>query len=346
MRIDIQVECANMNQNVSLDFEIMFQTLRYAARQIVSELDPELLAYHSLEMVADFSHSNNLALILINEPGNDIRLAANLKDGSFSAPNTKLPWTDYLKNVFESKKACQRKAGSSEQHLLTDIEQVINESILYCLPLIGTKNKVSGFIVLLVNTATPLNTIQEEILGVLTTMIATTIENVALFQLATIDGLTGLYVRRYLDIRLQEEITRLNRTESSLALVMTDIDHFKNVNDTYGHQQGDVILQELAQLIRTAIRKDLDIPCRFGGEEFIIILPSTGLEGAIVFAERLRRRCEAHLFTYGEDFMRITISAGVAAIDTNHLLSKDEFLKSVDEKLYDAKTSGRNKVRF
>lgn len=334
------------NQNDSPDFEIMFQTLRYATRQIVSELDPELLAYHALEIVADFSHSNNLSLILIKEPANSVRIAANLKDGRFSAPNTDLGWTDSLKNVFESKKACLRNIGSNEHCLFLDMQISENGAQIYCLPLIGTKNKVGGFIIFLVNAETPLTGIQEEILAVLTTMIATTIENANLFQLATLDGLTGLYVRRYLDIRLQEEIVRLSRTDGNLALVMTDIDHFKRFNDTYGHQQGDVILQELAQIFRAAIRKDLDIPCRFGGEEFIVILPSTGLEGAVVFAERLRRKCESHSFPYGKESLHVTISAGVAAIDSINILSKDEFLKSVDEKLYEAKTSGRNRVRF
>jgi len=333
------------NPNDAPDFEIMFQTLRYAARQIVSELDPELLAYHALEMVADFSHSNNLSLILNKEP-TTLRMAANLKEGHFSTPNIEVDWTDSLKKVFETKKACLRNIEDDERCFFLDLQTLENDAQIYCLPLIGTKNKVGGLIIFLVNGEKPLTAIQEEILAVLTTMIATTIENANLFQLATLDGLTGLYVRRYLDIRLQEELARLSRADGNLALVMTDIDYFKKFNDTYGHQQGDVILQELAQIFRNAIRKDLDIPCRFGGEEFVVILPSTGLEGAIVFAERLRRKCESHPFQYGKEALHVTISAGVAAIDSNNLLSKDEFLKSVDEKLYEAKTSGRNKVRF
>jgi len=328
------------------DIEIMFQTLRYAARQIVSELDPQLLANHALEMVADFSHSSYLSLIIINEGSPSLLITSNLKNGVFSAPNTGVAWTPSLKKVFESKKICIRKMNQAEYCLFLDMEIPYQNSKIYCLPLIGTKNRVGGFIVFLVPDSTPLTSIQEEILAVLTTMIATTIENANLFQLATMDGLTGLYVRRYFNIRLQEEIARLSRTESSLALVMTDIDHFKNFNDTYGHQQGDIILQELAQIFRNIIRKDLDIPCRFGGEEFVIILPSTDLEGAIVFAERLRHKCAAHLFPYGKKSLHVTISLGVAAIDNTHILSKADFIKAVDSKLYEAKATGRNKVRF
>jgi len=336
-----------MNNNGDpIDIEIMFQTLRFAARQIVSELDPELLASHALDMVADFSGSNCLSLLLINEANNSVKISANLRDGHFSTPNEIITLTPTLKQVLETKKSFATDITDAEYCIFHDSKAPAENGLIHCLPLIGTKNKVDGFIVLLIDRDSPLTKIQEEILGVLNTMIATTIENANLFKLATIDGLTGLYVRRYFDIRLQEEITRLGRMESNLALVMTDIDHFKNVNDTYGHQQGDVILRDLAQIFRNAIRKDLDIPCRFGGEEFVVILPGTNLEGAIVFAERLRRKCEAYPYPYGNEFLHVTISGGVIAIDSKHILTKDDLVKAVDEKLYEAKESGRNRVKF
>lgn len=335
------------NKNIEEpDIEIMLQTLRYAARQIVSDLDPEILAYHALEMVADFSHSNYLSLILINENTNSIYITANLKNGEFSAPKTDVTWIPILKKVYDSKKICTREVDRDEYCLFLDMEIPYNKAQIYCLPLIGTNNKVGGFIVLLVQNQIPLTRIQEEILAVLTTMIATTIENVNLFQMATTDGLTGLYVRRYFDIRLQEEIARLNRTESSLALVMTDIDHFKKINDNYGHQQGDVILQELAKIFRNIIRKDLDIPCRYGGEEFVVILPSTKLEGAIVFAERLRIQCENYLFPYEKNPLHVTLSGGVVSIDSGSNLTKDDLVKAVDQRLYEAKASGRNCIKY
>ena len=176
-------------------------------------------------------------------------------------------------------------------------------------------------------------------------MIASAVENARLFQLATVDGLTGLYVRRYFEVRLQEELTRVRRHGGAVSLLMIDIDFFKKINDTYGHQQGDCILQEFASIIQTSIRYEIDLPCRYGGEEFIILLPSTDLEGAMSVAERMRKHCEMHKFvTLSNDAIKMTISIGVATVTKAQFISKESFIEYTDSKLYQAKHNGRNQV--
>ncbi len=336
-----------MNSNAAAtDFDIVFRTLRLAARHIVAELDLEILYSHALEMLSDFSQSKYLSMLLLNENNDAVKLVASLINGKFDIPNRDLPLTTTLQKVLNTKKSASQAVHPSEHCFFLNIDIPANMTHLTCLPLIGTKNKIIGFISYLNYADRIPQKFQEEALGVLTTLIATTIENARLFQLATLDGLTGLYARRYFDRRLQEEITRLARIQGDLSLIMFDIDHFKIINDTYGHQEGDYILQELAELIRQSLRKDLDIPSRYGGEEFAIILPGTDLKGAIVLAERMRHKCEIFPYHINDKQVRVTISGGIAAMNHLVLLSKEKFIKIADDKLYLAKNSGRNCIRY
>lgn len=152
------------------------------------------------------------------------------------------------------------------------------------------------------------------------------------------DALTGLFNRRAFDELLIRELSSCNRYGDTLSLVTIDLDHFKVVNDTFGHEAGDVVLQELANIIRK-ISRPSDLPCRWGGEEFSWFLPKTDLNGARQAAERLRREIEIH------EFPRVgtqTASMGVAEIQPGE--SGPDLCKRADLALYEAKASGRNKV--
>lgn len=330
------------------DIEITLQTLKYATRQLVAELDLQQLVFHSICTIADFSSSQNLSLLLLNENSSNATLLGTMVKGNyreaeqeFSVKST--PFAEVLETKNPAEYYCQRKYDFP----VPSFSIFAKSRKCTCLPLIGTKNRIIGFINYEHREDYPVSKNHEEIITVITTLIATAIENAHLFQMATIDGLTGLYVRRYFDIRLQEEITRLRRVESDLALIVFDIDHFKKINDTYGHQQGDIILREIADIIKSAVRKDVDIPCRYGGEELVLILPGTDFEGAVVLGERIRKRCEDHQFkSLSDKEIRATISGGIAAMNSNSITTKDEFFQLADKKLYEAKQSGRNRVRF
>lgn len=161
---------------------------------------------------------------------------------------------------------------------------------------------------------------------------------------AIIDELTGVYNRRYFEAKLEDELTLAKRFRTNLCLVIFDIDHFKKINDTYGHQAGDSILQELA-LTSKSLMSSVDSLCRYGGEEFAIILPETKIDQAIDLAEKLRSEVEEHVFYVGDKIINVTISAGIAEYPT-HALLKHGLLEKADRALYYAKNTGRNNIKI
>ncbi|MBL8429402.1 MAG: diguanylate cyclase [Dechloromonas sp.] len=165
---------------------------------------------------------------------------------------------------------------------------------------------------------------------------------VALQELAVRDSLTGLYNRRYLDETLEREVSRARREGSPLSLVMLDIDYFKRVNDTYGHQVGDEALRMLATTLLADVRTE-DVACRYGGEEFLILLPNMPLESAILRAEAWREAIEGLSIVLGNFRVSFTISLGVAAYP-EHGKTPDDLTRCADQALYRAKHEGRNQV--
>ncbi|MEQ8768691.1 MAG: GGDEF domain-containing protein, partial [Planctomycetota bacterium] len=163
---------------------------------------------------------------------------------------------------------------------------------------------------------------------------------------AVTDSLTGAYNRRFFDSQLTKEISRSRRYDSPVSLLMVDVDHFKVINDSFGHQVGDRVLQEMVQVIRRTIRTP-DLLARFGGEEFALILPSTGPRGAAHLGERLLQRIARHPFPLGEGGVpqTVTVSIGLATYDgAVQDFGVDEFVALVDRALYRAKQEGRNRL--
>ncbi len=163
-----------------------------------------------------------------------------------------------------------------------------------------------------------------------------------LAQRAQIDGLTGLSNRTQFDRRWHEEFERASRSGHPLSLAMIDLDEFKSINDTYGHPAGDAVLSGIAQMVQRAVRVS-DIPCRFGGEEFAIILPEIGSAHAELLCERIRKTAEAMEWPR-HPARRVTLSVGVAGSDTVSGHRPEDFIEHADKHLYTAKRSGRNRV--
>lgn len=169
--------------------------------------------------------------------------------------------------------------------------------------------------------------------------------NEQLKRLTNIDHLTNLFNRRYLSEILESEFFRARRNRENLSLVIVDIDYFKNVNDTYGHQNGDVILASVAGLAQQLLRA-YDSAARYGGEEFVLVLPGTSLQGGAMVAERLRQSVLDFGFPSPMEDLTLTISAGVAAYPSPHVENIDSLFRQADEALYRAKQAGRNRVEL
>lgn len=160
--------------------------------------------------------------------------------------------------------------------------------------------------------------------------------------LSVTDNLTGLANRRNFESTFEKEFMRALRYQNKLTLVMFDIDHFKNINDTFGHPCGDFVLRQIANSALQTFRKT-DTVFRFGGEEFVVILTETDINQAIIPLERFRKTVENLGLTYQDEEINVTVSIGACQL-TPEIKTKDEFLEKVDATLYKAKNSGRNKT--
>lgn len=163
-----------------------------------------------------------------------------------------------------------------------------------------------------------------------------------LAQRAQIDGLTGLWNRAYFDRRVQDEVARVQRHGGALSIAFFDADHFKSINDTFGHPAGDAVLQGLGQIIQRDSRQS-DIACRYGGEEFVLIMPETGPAEAMAFCDRMRENIQGVVWPRHPE-RRVTVSIGVAGASTPVGTSAATWVEAADKCLYTAKKSGRNRV--
>ncbi len=168
--------------------------------------------------------------------------------------------------------------------------------------------------------------------------------NERLKQLSDTDPLTLIYNRRYMMNMLEKETQRAERKGTHISLVMIDIDHFKHVNDKYGHQVGDKVLVALAALFKTGGLRSYDFIARYGGEEFVLTLPETAHEDALMIAERLRIRIQSHSYTGSLKGLMTTASMGVATYPTDFITSLPDLIREADDAMYRAKAAGRNRV--
>lgn len=315
------------------DDEDRFAILSYATRLLASQTDHDEVLYIALDTLCSFSHSDKIAIIQSDKKDSHKtgKIIGLLKNGEVSFPGNSVridspPFEKVIKN---------KKPG---------IYTTSKGSPTLCLPILDIQLNTVGLVAIDRDSSEPLPMLEMQILVMLSTLIGVSLEQSHYFRLATFDGLTDLFVRRYFDIRLTEEMARVQRHGGELSLMMIDIDNFKQINDTHGHQQGDTVLKELATILRYSIRKNIDVACRYGGEEFITILPNTGLNGARVVAERFRQNCEDFPFAGKDGTIKVTISGGIAAIDKESELTAEQFLKRADTVLYEAKAAGRNRI--
>lgn len=190
---------------------------------------------------------------------------------------------------------------------------------------------------------------EQDVLETLANQTALVLDKVNIVQqiksLAARDGLTGLFNHRYFQEKLSEEIVKADRYKKDMSLIITDVDHFKKFNDTYGHQEGDKVLMGVSQILQETVRAKADTVARYGGEEFAVILPETDGNAAYDLGERIRKNVENHLFEYeGKKIYRVTLSLGVSSFPFD-AIEKRLLIQCSDQALYFAKKNGRNCVK-
>lgn len=214
---------------------------------------------------------------------------------------------------------------------------------LLCLPIrtgSGDDSELIGLLYLENNLAT--GTFTQERFDTLEIIVMAAAGRLELSRKASFDGLTGLYNHEYFQNMLRQEFASARRYQRPLGLILIDIDHFKQFNDTWGHQVGDLVLREVAQLIKASCR-DSDVVARYGGEEMVIVMPSTAMPFAGEVAERIRALIEGHRIPHGEQELTVTISLGLAMLQDD-TADKDALIRRADAALYRSKKNGRNQV--
>lgn len=234
--------------------------------------------------------------------------------------------------------------NAAKEGLFTNDPYIMNgqsKSIL-CTPIMS-KGKMSGILYMENNLSENAFTPERlEILRSFSVQAAISIENARLFELATTDGMTKLYVHRYFQLLLDQEMKRSYRHHKKFSLIMMDIDNFKSFNDTYGHQLGDIVLKDVAAVAKKKSRSE-DITARYGGEEFIMILPETDSKQAMMLADRIRAGVAEIEIPHENKILHVTISLGVSTYP-EHAEDKEELIRAADAALYASKHKGKNCV--
>jgi two-component system cell cycle response regulator len=310
--------------------------VRSFSEMLTSQVELELLSPRALEQLLEHTGANAGALLI--EVDREMQVVAShgirLPDG--------LAESDHIRRALrtEARQRVVIPEGVAVEGVLVDFRphEVLVEPISY-------KHVPLGVIVL-ASAGEFLPEIGSR-LDLLRNSLALAINNAIahdrLQRLAALDPLTGIYNRRFGLARLQEEFGRAIREGGPLGLLMFDIDHFKSVNDTYGHLIGDRVLSWVAKLSRTVLREG-DVLVRYGGEEFLAVLPGASRQNAALTAERLRRMVEEAVVRDGSQEIRVTVSIGVTAFPNPQVQSEQDLVRQSDEALYSAKESGRNRV--
>ncbi len=355
------VSAGDLNQEINIqtrdelaeladNFNLMRENLRdrmeelnilYRVGQTMSsELDYEKLLYLILEEVIQVMGAEKGSLMLLDEDTGKlgIRVAKGLKEDIVKGTRV-APGEGIVGQVVQARKAILVENTLEEPGFRALKGRDIEPGTLLSVPLM-----VRGSTIGVVNVSKSIpgsfGKKDLKLFAGLANQAAIALENAILYKEAITDGLTQLFIHRYFQRRLDQELKRARRYGSSLTLTMLDIDHFKNFNDTYGHQVGDQVLKVVAELLSKNVR-DVDIVSRYGGEEFTVISPEKTSDDFCVAAERLRKSIEDFPFEVDGKPVRITISLGIAAFPGD-AEEKHELIEKADMALYQAKESGRN----
>ncbi|MCB2210363.1 GGDEF domain-containing protein [bacterium] len=312
------------------------ESIKEFARLLSSQLTVDDLSNRALHQLLIHTGSSAGALIIEN----DGELNISASQGIHNV--TGILESDHISSVFRNSERLKLTMPKNVrvEGVLTEFtpQEVLVEPVLY-------KDLMLGAIVLA--SAEPFSPLALDRLGLFSQNLALALHNALLFnrleRLAALDPLTGVYNRRFGLTRLHEEFGRTVRMEAPLGLMMIDLDHFKDVNDVYGHLTGDRVLIRLSNASKSVMREG-DILVRYGGEEFLAILPGASRKDVLAIADRLRRKIAESTVANGEDVIKVTVSIGGISYPENDAANEVDLVDRADKALYMAKESGRNCV--
>ena len=296
------------------------------------------------EILGKAVHSLNASrgsILLYNEETDTLTVETAIGDGiSEVSPRIEIkPGVGIAGMAFEKLEPVVLNSLPDDQFLPYDIGFEPDIHNILCDPLVS-EGKAVGVINIINRKEGDFTEQDASLANTMCAQMTLAMEKTRMYELAITDGLTKLYVHRYFQLAMDNELSRCKRYKNRFSLILFDIDHFKVFNDTYGHQIGDLVLTATASLLKAAVRT-MDIPCRYGGEEFTVILPETDSETAQAVAERFRKTIENHEFHGSEKPLKVTISIGISAYP-EHGSEKMDLIRKADAALYSCKGRGRN----
>lgn len=315
---------------------------------IISSLSKKEVLYSILEQTKKIMNCYDSSILLIDQEKDELYFEALSDPKSIEIlKDVRLKKGEGVAgNVWKSEKPIIIKDVRKDRRFSKKVDKKLNNitETLIAIPLIVNQRVIGVMEAINKKGGKSFKRSDLEIFQILANYAAIAIENAILYEMAITDGLTRLFVKSYFITRLTEELMRSERQNYDLSLIMFDLDHFKILNDTYGHQFGDVVLKSVSKVILNSTRKS-DIPSRYGGEEFIVLLPDTNREGAYLFAERVRNRVKRLVFTLDDGkLVNVTVSAGIASFKDDMPKDYISFINMADKALYNSKKNGRDRV--
>jgi len=310
-----------------------------------SILNYQQLLEYTIDMALNVTRAERGCLILFNENSQKFEMVVARKIGDKEVHKEMHTSQSLILKCFKSGETIVITDTNIDQEIASKKSIVLNN--IKCVALTPLKYNRSIIGVLYLDCRIAPGIFKErdqELLKFFAAQASVAINNSRLLHLATTDGLTELTNHRSFLQRLLEEFYRAKRYNLDLSVVICDLDHFKQVNDTYGHTAGDAVLKTIGKILKQNVRIH-DLPARYGGEEFIVLLPQTDLSGAMILAEKLRAAVEATTFGISQEKkINITISVGAAQINPKTMNKPLALVQSADKALYEAKANGRNQI--
>jgi len=342
---EVKGEDSNLIERIS---NPQMSILREISAVLSATNEPEELGKVFLQKMADAVMCERAAIFLVDKEKMVLSYIAGYNWESLIVKNRDIDFSPLMyrwvtDNHFPMPLQQARKDKNWPKFLPTQVERELYDNFELLIPLMEEKEKLQGLFFLgRKKTGTPYQLHESNFLTLSSGMVAVALEKARTYRLAVYDGLTNLYVVRYFREKLKEHLKSPKSLLQGCSLLMIDIDHFKKFNDTYGHQQGDTVLREVARLIKSNLRSQ-DIAARYGGEEMAVIFPATEKKVAFDISERMRRVVERSRFPGLPEDVRVTISLGVATYPQD-AQAPEELVEKADQALYRAKHSGRNRT--